>query len=314
MVKMKFKVLDMSLNFLQSSVEYIKNNKSETELQFSIIHLTAMVELMLKACLINEHWSLIIENSDQINLSNFKSGDFKSINIDEAILRIGKICDFNISGKPKIKIDRLKKERNKIIHMGIGVNQHHAMALIIDTYNFVYDFAKEVNIFGNFPELEYKFNEIKNTINSFEEFIRKRLQNIKKELSCHDHALFCPECFQQAVIMSEDERECLFCRKIFSINEFKEMYIDFSFSLDDYYEEIVSQCPECGEDSVISIEEIGNPICLSCGLNIKNFVRCMDCGDFFKGDANYPICGDCAKNRFDNDQMLPAPNFPEDEY
>ena len=68
--RVKTKIFEMALNFLESSVDYIREDKSTgAELQFSTIHLAASIELMFKACLIKEHWSLVIKDPKDINPS-----------------------------------------------------------------------------------------------------------------------------------------------------------------------------------------------------------------------------------------------------
>lgn len=309
---MKSKILEMSLNFLESSVDYIKGDQSKlTELQFSTIHLVAAIELMLKARLVEEHWSLIIKDTNQLNQTKFKSGDFKSLNIDEAISRIVNVCGIKISDKNRKRIDRLKKERNKIIHIGSSVNQYQASSFIVDAYSFLYDFAIEARLFSQGSDLEIIFSEIKTKINNIEDFVTNRLNHIRNILVKHNNVINCPECWQKSVVFSEKSRDCLFCRKEFEIDDFVGLYCDTFFSFD-FIGDIVSECPECGENSAIFAEEIGSVICLSCGSTIIGYLQCMDCGEFFYGDSNYPICPVCVRNRFDNDQMMPAPEFPED--
>lgn len=301
----------MSLNFLESSVLYIEKNKSDlTGYQFSTIHLAASVELLLKACLIKEHWSLIIKDSNSMNRSKYESGDFKSINIDEAVLRVTNVCGIKIDHENKKRIDRLKKERNKIIHMGISVNQYQASSFIVDVYSFLYDFAKEARLFSHGSDLETTFGEIKEKINKIEKFVDNRLNDIRSILKGHMNVLRCPDCWQKSVVFSEKSRDCQFCRKEFEVDDFVELYSHFFLSYD-FEGDIVSECPECGENSVVFAEELNSGICLSCGSNLKEYRQCRDCGEFFTGDSNYQICADCVRNRFDNDQMMPAPEFPE---
>lgn len=304
----------MSLNFLESSVDYLsKTQCNSSELQFSIIHLASAVELMLKARLIDEHWSLVVENSKDLIKTKFESGDFKSINIDEAIERIDNICKFKVDEKNKKIISRLKKARNKIIHIGSSVNQDQAKAILVDTYSFIYDFLVDSNLYSQGSDLEYKFSEIRDKINKLEKFVTTRLNRIGHELKKHKNTLRCPDCWQQAIVFPDTNRDCLFCRKKYELNEFLELYCEAFLSFDELVDDI-SECPECGENSVVFAEELDCSICLSCGSNFNGYLRCIDCDILFVGDSNYPICPDCIRNRFDNDQMMPAPEYPEDEY
>ncbi len=272
---MKAKILEMALNFLESSVDYIKEDKSSgVELQFSTIHLAASIELMLKACLIKEHWSLVINDLKDMNLSKFESGNFKSIGIDEAALRVRNICRCNIDKKI---IDRIKNERNKIIHIGSSVNQYQATANIVDSYSFIYDFTKEAALFEPESEHKHRFGEIKEKINTLQNFVANRLRHISNELKRHENVIRCPECWQNSVVFSEEKRSCLFCRTEFELEIFIEQYGDAFLSHDDIGIDF-SACPNCGESSAVFAEEINSTICLFCNSNLNEYLRCIDCG------------------------------------
>lgn len=78
-------------------------------------------------------------------------------------------------------------------------------------------------------------------------------------------------------------------------------------------EEDIHVCPECLEPFFVFSEETDE--CLYCGLKSAHgaFDICEDCDEVFnRKEAGIPICYKCAKLRFDNDRMLPAPDYPED--
>ena len=135
--------------------------------------------------------------------------------------------------------------------------------------------------------------------------------HISNDLKKYENVIRCPECWQNSVVFSEEKRSCLFCRKEFEISDFIEHYGDAFLSYDDMGMEF-SECPNCGESSVAFAEEIDSIICLSCNSNFNEYLKCIDCGELFTRDSNDPICTDCVQNRFDNDQMLPAPKSPEE--
>ena len=207
----------------------------------------------------------------------------------------------------------MKKARNKIIHIGGSVNQDQAKAILVDTYSFIYDFSEDSNLYSQGSDLEHKFFEIRDKINKLEKFVSTRLNRIGSELKNHKNTLRCPDCWQQAIIFSDNSRDCLFCRKKYELNNFIELYSEAFLSFDELVDDI-SECPECGENSVVFAEELDFPICLSCGSNLNGYLRCIDCAVLFVGDSKYPICPDCICNRSDHDQMMPAPEYPENEY
>ena len=304
----------MALNFFESSVNYISNPNSELhELQFSIIHLTSSIELMLKATLVEEHWSLVIDDLKEKNKNNFLSGDFKSININEALERVINICGCKIDDNKKVKLKRLFNDRNKIIHIGSSINREHAIAILIGTFSFIYDFVNESNLFELESDLGIRYKEIKDRIQNLDEFVTDRLNHIKNELKTDNVVVRCPNCLQLAIILNNDTKSCVFCREKFNNNDFITRYI-YAFVEFDQFDMPYSTCPLCSEESAIYDEDNKATICLSCGENLNEYRQCIDCGELFLDDTNYSLCKSCIKDRFDNNRMLPAPDEPEDDY
>jgi hypothetical protein len=307
------KILEMALNFFESSVDYISNQNSVLhELQFAIIHLTSSIELMLKARLVEEHWSLVIDDLKEMDEKKFLSGEFKSININEALERVINICGCKIGDKKKLELKRLFNNRNKIIHIGSGINREHAIALLIGTISFIYDFVEESELFVPESSLANRYREIKSKIHKLDKFVSDRLNHIKNDLKTDSIIVKCPNCWQKAVILNNDTRSCLFCRENFSNDDFISSYAN-SFVKYDLFDETFSTCPICDEESAIYNNDRNSTICLSCGKNLEDYRKCIDCGKLFSGNTSYPICNSCIKERFDSDRMLPAPDYPEDE-
>src|SRR5689334_2361394 len=68
----------------------------------SIVNFVVGVELVLKARLIREHWTLVLKNPCSTNHHSFSNGNFVSVSIDEAIQRIKTVCNEDLG----IDLDR----------------------------------------------------------------------------------------------------------------------------------------------------------------------------------------------------------------
>jgi len=102
-------LVDNGFDFLMQAVsEFDKKPK------YSVVHFSTAVELILKARLVHDHWSLIVEGSP--NIGKFKDGSFKSINFNELIPRIEGVTGERISPEIKACFDAIAKHRNKMVH------------------------------------------------------------------------------------------------------------------------------------------------------------------------------------------------------
>ena len=84
--------------------------------KYSVIHFCAAVEMLLKARLMMEHWSLIVSKPEQANLAKFMAGDFASVTMDEARSRIRDIAGEDIADDAFNSFRALANHRNKMIH------------------------------------------------------------------------------------------------------------------------------------------------------------------------------------------------------
>ena len=84
--------------------------------KYSVIHFCAAVEMILKARLMKEHWSLIISKPEQAVLTKFMAGDFVSVTMDEARARLLDIAGENIGVDAFNSFRTLANHRNKMIH------------------------------------------------------------------------------------------------------------------------------------------------------------------------------------------------------
>jgi hypothetical protein len=100
-----------SLDFLQHSI-----NEIEAYPKYSLIHFFSAVEIIFKARLMVEHWSLVFENPAEANLTKFLAGDFRSVTILGAMDRLGNIAKIVFSDNESNVFKVIQDHRNKLIH------------------------------------------------------------------------------------------------------------------------------------------------------------------------------------------------------
>ncbi len=84
--------------------------------KYSVIHFCAAVEMLLKARLMKEHWSLIVSKPDQANLAKFMAGDFSSVTLEDARARIRDVAGEDIGDDAYASFRALANHRNKMVH------------------------------------------------------------------------------------------------------------------------------------------------------------------------------------------------------
>jgi hypothetical protein len=100
-----------AFDFLQRGI-----NEFDKAPKFSVVHFCAAVEMLLKARLMKEHWSLVVSKPEQANLSKFMAGDFMSVTMDEARTRIRDVAGEDIADDAFSSFRALANHRNKMIH------------------------------------------------------------------------------------------------------------------------------------------------------------------------------------------------------
>ena len=109
--KMFANLVENSLSFLNKAIVEIKD-----EPVFSLIHFYTGLELLLKARLMNEHWSLIVSRKNIPDLQKFTSGDFQSINLDEILDSLDKTLGIKVAKPHADAFHSVRRHRNRIIH------------------------------------------------------------------------------------------------------------------------------------------------------------------------------------------------------
>ena len=101
-------LVNNALDFFTRSID-----EFSTHPKYSVIHLSSAVELFLKARLLLEHWTVILEKPDKADHKAFERGDFRSVGIKEAIKRLDRIADVRLSKQERHCLETIEKHRNQ---------------------------------------------------------------------------------------------------------------------------------------------------------------------------------------------------------
>lgn len=101
-----------------NAIDYLKNSTDEFEAKpkYSLIHFITSLELFIKARLLKEHWTLLLDNVDKGTFENFMQGELITIDFKTAHSRLTNILQQPLSKKEFDCFEKLRKHRNKLIH------------------------------------------------------------------------------------------------------------------------------------------------------------------------------------------------------
>jgi hypothetical protein len=105
-------------NLVNNAIDFLEHSIKElgTEPKYSVIHFQAAIELILKARLMKEHWSLVVSAKREPDWNEFVSGNFVSVTMDEAITKLHKVAQSGLSSAQQDAFKTITKHRNRIVH------------------------------------------------------------------------------------------------------------------------------------------------------------------------------------------------------
>ncbi len=284
------RVLDNAFDFLDRALSEFK-----TSPKYSVIHFNSAVELILKARLMHEHWSLIVLKKP--DKQKFKTGNFRSISLQESIEKIELVLNETVPSAAQEAFSKIADHRNKMVHF-----YHEAVAgeasekiiteVAIEQLNGWYHLRNLIDKWkGIFPDQQGRIYSVNHRMSQHKEYLRFVYDQIKKEIAAEkaDGAEYstCSSCSYEAAKNSELTdilTECS-CKVCF----FKDRFLSI-------------QCPECDNDVRINPDREGAGQCATCEHEISSEEtfelvndESLTNDEILCGDAKTPAnCGWCS--------------------
>lgn len=216
---MEIKVIGNALDFIARGAKdfWDEQLSEEQQVKYSTIHLYEGIELVLKARLMKEHWSLAVSDLDQYKRESFEKGDFISVNYETARKRLDTICKVKIDDEANQAFNQLRQFRNRYVHftcdeprasvLGVQLQAwHHALRML------------EFGFLGNLNSDQLaQIGIIKKEMLQSEDFLNTRFKLAKpkiKEARDAGHLVAkCPTCGRKSLIIGDGEISCPVCGK-----------------------------------------------------------------------------------------------------
>ena len=278
-------LLANGIDFILGAAERAKIG-APRDLKYAMLHLVDGVELLVKARLEQEHWTLLFVQVDKASQEKLRSGDFKSVDFEQAYRRLRDIVGVEIDAPVWKHLNDLRKLRNRTRHYNIDFELDQVQSLLAECLNFCHPFCNEQfpHLADNSPEKQM-LDQIWEHLVSNKAFVDARMRAIAPELN-GSLPWQCPACWQEAVIVDADDTLCKFCRippdatslaEHNSIGHFSDPFPDPSDPTDD-----LEDCPVCGigkiADLVLAPDYTLLHMCSYCGESGSHLAHCVRCG------------------------------------
>ncbi|MFI6020578.1 hypothetical protein ACIBCP_23425 [Streptomyces sp. NPDC051287] len=281
-----FPPIENGLDYLISVVDNLAKEDgtpvSARNLKYGVLHLQAAAEVLLKARLQREHWSLVLAKLDRnpTTRENFDAGKFASCTMEDAALRLRNVVGLHISPESIKALKELAESRNALQHFGLddtGPAVEAKAALVLD---FLIRFLDEHLL----PDLNNEERErtqddmerIRVGLTHIQAFVDRRMESVRAELASHlGRTLECPGCHQFGLLVDGGEDiKCYFCGRKKMSGDAALEYVFYVLGRwwDGEGRTPVEECPHCSSDSLVwDARALASPqdsidLCFHCGV------------------------------------------------
>ncbi|WP_234319431.1 hypothetical protein [Streptomyces sp. NRRL S-237] len=280
-------------------------------LKYAVLHLQAAAEVLLKARLVQEHWSLVFKDPGIAKRDRFEAGDFDSCTTTGAIARLRDIAGVTIGDKPAKSLAILAKWRNRLQHYGLTAPAPAVEVTAAQVLDFLVAFVHD-ELLPALPGPEAAaiaadLESVGTDVRCIRSYMDVRLKRLADELKdAADRTVMCPVCDQWALVLGNPAipLDCRFCHTTWpnALQALEQCKKDLLGHV------TVQECPECTQNALV-VEGVGtaaapeahHSLCYCCGTDFGAIVQCGDCWDFFVADPvdDHGLCGDCLSGAVD---------------
>ncbi|MFG3172325.1 hypothetical protein [Streptomyces sp. NPDC048200] len=271
------------MDYLASVVDHLSGTPTPRDLKYAVLHLQAATEVLLKARLLQEHWSLIFRDPGRADRGRFESGDFESCGTNETIGRLRSIIGIDLP-KPFVdEIGQLARWRNALQHYGLTAGVPAVESRTAHILDFLLVFISDELLPGlrsaDSAYADEGLYHIRSQLSAMQAVIKARMDRLRPVLApATARTVMCPDCGQVALTVGTSPLQCHFCEETFhAAANLAEFYVgvalgkEWERGFEDRTKWPISECPDCGEEALVLEAETaafpGRPahLCFACG-------------------------------------------------
>jgi hypothetical protein len=310
MPELKFSLVENAIDYIFEAIGCL-NSKDHRKLKYAVLHLSGAVELVFKARLIQEHWSLVFNNPGNATRTQFEAGDFSSVDFQEVQNRLANVCNVNLLPQQPV-LRALRKLRNRVEHFAFSAEIREIESLLIKIWSFLWDFLHK-ELPDEIADQQEVLDKVRDAMHKHQGLVNSRLKDLEPRVDALRRAgttiLTCPLCLQEALsIPGDDEPLCLFCHYQRSADQVADDWatVFVGYPHTDPKEAslypVLKECPVCGSETMIEFED-GSQFppdpawaCFTCGASGAPTSQCVSCGEeFLFEDPDVVRCPNCRK-------------------
>lgn len=306
-----FPPVENGIDYLRSVVDHLTDADppGPRALKYAVLHLQAAAEVLLKARLVEEHWSLVFKDPGAATRKKFEAGDFESCTTHAAVDRLRNVADVEVDDKSAAALKLLAKDRNALQHYGLTVPARAVEARAAEVLDFLMRFIHAE--LAPTPTAESEVQEydavedglayVRARLSTIRSFLKQRLDQLRPELEkMLDLTVQCPLCLQWTVVLGSGggPLACRFCHNGWPSAELAA--VDRGLMADETCD--VVDCPDCGETAVLAdLAAVASApthlrsVCFACGTGFDVLYACESCAQHYQPDEenDLGLCPEC---------------------
>ncbi|GGP78402.1 PHD finger domain-containing protein [Streptomyces melanogenes] len=292
------------VDYLRSVVDHLAQkadmglNTKARDVKYAVLHLQAAAEVLLKARLLREHWSLVFKDPGTAAAKAFAEHSFASCTTQDAVDRLRRIAGIAISDKDAKALKDLSDDRNALQHFGLTHNARTIEARAAAVLDFLVHFL-DTELLPQLSDDEAAaitgdMNRVRWGLNSIQSFVRERMNRLRGTVLKGQESVTvpCPHCEQGAVTLEPGTGYCHFCG-----NDWPAFSLAHCFQSDSDFRNPLNECPTCHARTLADEVTFADPAAAAA-------LYCFTCAARFAPDA-LVSCGGCGC-------LHPRPETPED--
>ncbi len=253
-----------AIDFLESSIDDLNKRPKN-----SIVDFYTAIELFLKARLMLEHWTLILDDPGKANKQKFSVGDFNSVYFNDAVQRLNTIIGIKLGDNIIDEFKTLGAHRNQIVHFAhteyssTQANKAGVVAQQWSSWHHLYNLLT-VEWKGEFIKYKKEIERVHKRMLQQKDFLNTRFNEVTKDISIlklkKTKIVKCRQCGLEAGKVNAthkwgDDYECLVCesqgvavKQVADTLPCPNCKVPFEFFGSD-----INKCPKCAHEITTNI-------------------------------------------------------------